>query len=858
MEVNAIAAGPNRETIGADSSPREGDVGADYPRLDGYRILRRLGHGGQGHVFLAVRLSDNSKAAIKFILPSRLDDLASRARFEDEGRLLQLLNHPAIVRILDHGTLDSGELWLATEYIDGVPVNQYVHDLDRVALAQAGSSARSAFPMEKVLELFVRICRGVEAAHQAGVLHRDLKPANILVGADGQPHILDFGLARSTQREGPDAVTLTGMFMGSPIWCSPEQMEARPSLIDVRTDVYSIGMMLYHALTGDFPFDIDQPWPQLFETIRNAEPKPLRAIRSFIDADLETLVLTAIAREKDRRYASVTALREDIERYQAGLPIGARADTRFYRLRKFVRRNRLLVASISAVALLTVGYAVSVTVLFRRAEHHAADARAKFRAARDMLDFTLSQVDSALAELPGAATTRRQLLEKAYAQLDAFLQEKTDDPELQADIAKTRARLADIAQSLGRWDRAADEVAAALEIRRKLAAQTPGDAEAQAELSIALVRVGDIACGRGDRRLGLAHYEQALRIDEALVAADPQNVRWLDNLNWSYDRLCSAAIFDGDDPRAAGYYEKRLRLAQRLFELNPTSPARIRCLLGAHLLGASIMGPFAEGSEHLSKLERAERAGRLASELIALDANNVDYQRQFVVARQFQANVLADEGRLDEASRLLREAQALIERVLRVEPEDREWITFRVTTLCAAGRYARWSGQLAEAESLLRQAVAQAETLAARQPEDVQLAHLMNDTRDWLAGLLWESGQHDESRDLYAALVEVWRSAVTDASATPDQYRRLADLLLRCPAAELRDPAESLEVACRGVERTQGRSVQLLALLAAALQANGQLAEARTTAAQALALTHASPSPLRAELEGLLAALPAP
>lgn len=833
-------------------------VQVSLPGLQGFRLLKTLGQGGQGRVLQAIRLRDNLKVAIKFIIPSCLADVQSRARFEQEYRTLEQLDHPNIVRVLDHGSLDSGELWYAAEYIDGVPVNQFVHDLDRVALAHGDSSGRYRFPLEKVLDLFVQICRSVEAAHQAGVLHRDLKPANILVDADGQPHILDFGLARGSERESPDAVTLTGQFMGSPAWCSPEQIAARPSLIDVRTDVYSIGMMLYHALTGDFPFDINQPWPQLFETIRNAEPKPLRAIRSFIDADLETLVLTAIAKEKDRRYASIAALREDIERYQAGQPISARADSRVYRLRKFVRRNRLLVASIAVVVLLTAGYAASVTVLYRRAETHAADARAKFRAARDMLDFTLSQVDSKLAKLPGAAATRRQLLERAFAQLDTFLQEKTDDSELQADMAKTHSRLADIAQSLGRWDRAADEVAAALEIRRQLAAQTPGDAEAQAELSIALVRVGDIACGRGDRQLGLAHYEQALLIDEALVAAHPQNVRWLDNLNWSYDRLCSAAIFDGDDPRAAGYYEKRLRLAQRLFELNPTSPARIRCLLGAHLLGASIVGPFAEGSEHLSKLERAERAGRLASDLIALDAKNLDYQRQFVVTRQFQANVLADEGRLDKASQLLQEAQVVIERVLRAEPEDREWISFRVTTLCAEGRYARWSGHLAEAESLLRQAVEQAETLAARLPGDVQSAHLLNDTREWLAGVLWESGQHDESRALYATLVEVWRSAVADASATADQYRRLADLLLHCPAAELRDPAEALKVAGRGVERTQGRWVQLLALMATAQQANGQFAEARTTATEALALIHAGPSPLRRELEELLATLPAP
>ncbi|RIK67143.1 MAG: hypothetical protein DCC65_07950 [Planctomycetota bacterium] len=843
--------------IAAPAQPASQADTPPVPCLDGYRLLKPLGHGGQGHVFQALRLTDNQKVAIKFILPGRLGDLASRARFEEEWRTLELLNHPSIVRVLDHGTLDSGELWYAAEYIDGVPVNQYVHDLDRVALARAATSSRPAFPLKKVLDLFVLICQGVEAAHQAGVLHRDLKPANILVDDDGRPHILDFGLARGPLRESPDAVTLTGQFMGSPAWSSPEQIEARPSLIDARTDVYSLGMMLYHALTGDFPFDVNQPWPQLFETIRTGRHAPPRDIRPFIDDDLQTVILTAIAGEKTRRYASVAALREDIQRYRAGRPILARPDSGFYRLAKFVQRNRLLVAAIAVVVLLTLGYAVSMTYMYRRAEHHATDARAKFRAARDMLDFTLSQVDSELGKVAGASNVRRSILEKAYAQLDTLLRETTDDPALQADIAKTHSRLADIAQGLGRLDRAAEGVAAALDIRRKLAAEHPNDHEAQAELSIALVRVGDITCAQGDRPRGHALYEQALAIDEALVAANPENLHYLDNLSWSYDRLCWAAIFDGDDPRASEFHEKRLALARRLVELEPANPARKRNLLLAYVQGASVPGNSGPSPEGESQRARIEAADKLATELLAAEPDNLEYQRGFVISRRVLANVTAREGGHQQACNLMREPRELILQVLAAEPENRDWSVFFVVTLRELARFHLSSPlERTAAESLLREADERASTLDARLPNDVQIKDMVACTKMELGQLLWDSGRLDEARALYREVIRLQRELVACSAAEPDHYRSLAEVLTLCPAEDLREPAAAIEVALQGVERTRRRSVHLLSILALAQKANGDVSEARQTTQEALALLRPGSNPLRDDLEAFLATLP--
>lgn len=820
-------------------------------RIAGYRLIKLIGRGGQGHVFQAIHLGDHRKVAIKVILPGCLADPRSRARFEQEWRTLKQLSHPNIVRVFDHGSLESGELWYAAQYIDGVPVNQFVHDLDRIALES--SSGYNRFPIEQVLALFVRVCRGVEAAHQAGVLHRDLKPANILVDTAGEPHILDFGIARTMQPGSPDAVTLTGQFMGSPIWCSPEQIAARPSLIDARTDVYAIGMMLYHALTGDFPFDSELPWPQLFEVIRTAEPKAPGSIRSFIDADLETIVLTAITKEKERRYASVAALREDIERYLAGLPISARADSRVYRLRKFVRRNRLLVGSVAVVTVLTVVYSVSVTVLFRRAEQHAANARAKFRTARDVLDFTLSQVDAELAKLPGAANTRRVLLEKAFTQLDALLSEKTEDPELQADIAKTHSRLADIAQSLGRWDRAAEEVAAALEIRSQLAAQQPDDPTAQSGLSIALVRVGDIECGRGNRRAGHVKYRQALAIDESLVSAFPDNLHYLDNLSWSYDRLCWAALMDGDDPAATGFFEKRLALAHRLLDAAPTSPAFKRNLLCAYVQGSSVNGLPDAGPHGATIRSRFDAARRLALELLALEPENLEYLRGLVVANRSMANLVADEGHLEEAQQLLLEGNAIVERVVRAEPPNREWNLFRAVNLRELACLASRASDRRTAESFFRESIDRATAHLAGMPDDLDVQDLLGDSQWDLAQLLYETNRSDEAEKLFQQVIAFRKLVVARPSVEPRDFLKLADLLLVCPLDGLRDPEASLKLARLGVERTNRRSVLLLQVYSSALNANGRPEEARSTANEALSLLPPGHSRIRRSLSAALA-----
>ncbi|MCH8807900.1 MAG: protein kinase, partial [Planctomycetes bacterium] len=348
-----------------DELPTREAALADAPRIAGYRLTRLLGAGGQGRVWQAIQLSANRKVAVKVLRPDRLEDTQSKARFEQERRILALIDHPNIVRVLDHGELATGELWHTTEYVAGDPLDRYVNRLDEQAIAKGGVGPHAGFPLRRVLELMVRVCDAVQTAHQVGVIHRDLKPSNILVDDDGEPRVLDFGIARSPEAESPDALTLTGEFIGSPAWASPEQVEAEPGRIDVRTDVYSLGVVLYHLLTGTFPYDVSGPIAKVFDAIRHDEPRPPRELVTYIDDELEAVLLQTLAKERERRYASVQEFRDDLERYLLNKPVRAKGEGRWYQFRKLVSRHRALAAALAVAFVLSLGFGVVMLVLYQ-------------------------------------------------------------------------------------------------------------------------------------------------------------------------------------------------------------------------------------------------------------------------------------------------------------------------------------------------------------------------------------------------------------------------------------------------------------------------------------------------------------
>ncbi|GJQ28202.1 MAG: hypothetical protein HBSAPP03_00860 [Phycisphaerae bacterium] len=328
----------------------------------GYIIIREIHRGGQGVVYQAIHKSTKRKAAIKVMKDGPFAGHKEKARFDREVEVLAQLNHPNIVTVHDSGVLppDKGGMhFFVMDYISGKTLDRYLED---------------AKPDTKeILALFAKICEAVNSAHLNGVIHRDLKPTNIRVDANGEPHILDFGLAKVAGSsvlggDSPELMTVTGQFIGSPAWASPEQAVGDISKIDVRTDVYSLGVMLYKALTNHFPYAVVGMLREVLENIEKAIPARPSTVGGKINDEVETIILKALSKERERRYQNAGELGRDIRNYLTGAPIEAKRDSVLYLVRKAVAQRRVLAAAIVAVAAsLTVGFVVSFTY-WRQAE----------------------------------------------------------------------------------------------------------------------------------------------------------------------------------------------------------------------------------------------------------------------------------------------------------------------------------------------------------------------------------------------------------------------------------------------------------------------------------------------------------
>lgn len=560
---------------------------ASHPTQIGkYRIISVLGEGGMGTVYEAVQEQPTRRVALKVIRAGWVSPQL-QLRFARESEALGRLQHPGIAQIYEAGTADGPggpQSYFAMELIRGDSLTSYIEQL-KPSLAQR-------------VEVFARICDAVHYAHQQGVVHRDLKPSNILVDVAGHPKILDFGVALLTDGDvQATRATSVGEVVGTLQYMSPEQVNADAGGLDARTDVYSLGVMLYEVVSGKLPYDLGRK--AIYEAVRAIlvdEPVPLSSVNRRLAGDVEVIVAKALEKERARRYESASQLAEDLRRYLHDEPIVARRASAVYQLRKFARRNRALVTGLTVAAVVlmlgtgvSAWQAVRATAAERLAEARRSEAVAAVALAesrRALADSALGVADIARGdaereEAAARASAARANEEAAKAQaINAFLQEmlassdpanarggelsvrelldqasaRVDDaplrtqPEVRAAVATTIGRTY---FALGLYDQAAPRFDSAYAIRRRLASSNP------ASLAESADQIGKLAQARGEYPLAEERLREALTLMRRTLRPDD------DHITSTMQALGDNRYTQGDFPDAERWYREALRLTRQ-------------------------------------------------------------------------------------------------------------------------------------------------------------------------------------------------------------------------------------------------------------------------------------------------------
>ena len=488
--------------------------------IDRYRIIREIGRGGMGAVFLAERADDEYQHQVAIKLIKRGTDTDSVLRqFRNERQILAGFSHPNIARLLDGGTTESGLPYFVMEYVDGVSIDEYCK--------------QHALSVRERLKLFREICAAVSYAHGRLVVHRDIKRSNILVTNDGTPKLLDFGIAKILQEgnEPPQIATATGARLMTPEYASPEQLRGEP--VTTVSDVYSLGIVLYELLTGQSPYASKASTPGDFAKVANElqprKPSTAAGDRSrqqsvisnprVLKGDLDNIVLMALRKEPQRRYQSVDRLSEDIRRHLDQLPVLARKDTFGYRSSKFVRRNRPAWQRPRLCSSVLV--AASWLHIAKRHE-----LRRRFNDVRKLANNVLFDYHDAIKELPGATKVRERLVKDALSYLDSLAAEAYGDPELQRELAAAYERVGDVrggssGGSLGDRMGALESYSTALRIREALFAAKPADRAARRGLANSNKKIGQILLDTKKPGDGVDHLRKALALDLEAVREQP-------------------------------------------------------------------------------------------------------------------------------------------------------------------------------------------------------------------------------------------------------------------------------------------------------------------------------------------------
>lgn len=707
-------------------------------RIGAYEIVEEIAVGGMGAVYRAVRADGEYKQQVALkIVRSELGVELTGTRFKNERQILASLDHANIAKILDGGTTAEGVPFFVMELVEGQRVDQYCDE--------------HKLPTTERLKLFLQVCSAVQYAHQRLIIHRDIKPGNILVNADGLPKLLDFGIAKilaSSEVSGEPQQTISLMRLLTPQYASPEQIKGEP--ITTASDVYALGVVLYELLTGRTPYNVLTQTPHALSravcenepekpstaamrkitTANTGEGSPttdsaLSAVREGsseklskrLNGDLDNIVLMALRKEPQRRYASVDQFAQDIRRHLQHLPVLARKDTFGYRASKFIARHRTAVAAaaIVTIALLSLTGITLRQARIARAERARAERR--FNDVRKLANSLIFEVHDSISELPGATSTRKLILERAQEYLDDLAKESGNDPALLSELATAYGRLASVLgngrdANLGQTTKAIENSRKAVELRKTALALQPENRDFRRDLAASYNNLALLLGGQGDGKESERYRRDALALLEPLAASNPDDPRTQYALAKSYE-LFGGSLAEDHHSESVEYYTKSLKIYELLAKDNPKNDLyKVEVSFAHKHLGSrlAVQNHFDEALDHYHQALAIDEAQ------LAAHPDNLNTRYFITYTYSDTGFILGRRGDYDASNSYYRKSLEVRAAMVAADPHDTRARGGLANNYFAIGWNLERKGDFPGAIDSFKQALAERETLSRTDP----------------------------------------------------------------------------------------------------------------------------------------------
>ncbi len=680
--------------------------------IPGYDILSEIHRGGQGVVYRARQRSTKRDVAIKVLLEGPFASRAARRRFEREIEVVAGLKHPNIVAIFDSGATTDGRQFCVMDFVEGLRLDHHVRD--------------NKIDANTLLRLFATICEAINFAHQRGVIHRDLKPSNILVDMEGRARILDFGLAKQMSAADDPLVSITGQVVGTLPYLSPEQARGMHEQVDVRADVYALGVIFYELLTGQYPYPVVGQLADVLKHIAETEPKRPSTVwstgsgvrastsgRCPLDDEIDTISLKALAKEPDRRYQSAGELARDVNRYLSGELIEAKRDSTWYMLRKTLRKRRGLVATAALVVALLIAWGATTSYFYAVQKHQTQRiaeegerAKRRFDQVRELARASLFEFHDAIADLPGATPARVLLVKNALKYLDNLSQEVGDDVTLIRELATAYAKVGDVQGS---------------------------------------VRLSNI----GDTAGAMVSYKKALTLLESIADSHPDQFVLKKSLSMLHACIGDMHWSKGAMEESLVEYEKGRKLAMQMLSLRENDPEGIRVLVSRYQDIGDVLLQIGRREEAIKQYEE----GQAMIEPLAM-APNADPDIIIAAAINYDrlANIAMDAGRINDSLDLYKRSLKLREDQAKANPGSVRHRVFLANSLDQLSKLHLRIGHPDEAMPYATQARDIRKGLADIDPDDTRAGFELSISYDQVADVFLNIGDYE------AAIVEQRRS----------------------------------------------------------------------------------------------------